>query len=135
MLDFGASVSKTFRDMNMKITSTRQSVDVQNSDLMAYGQGSPAYRYRRVGYGYAGYGYGYAYPWGGYYGGYYGGWNRDVSGARLALNQQVYQDKVDIHTRARADATDFVVAAMTNIADGMSDIKRSMTERYPGAFQ
>jgi hypothetical protein len=128
LLDFGAQVSRAFRDIATQMTSTRESVDVQNSNLMAYGAGSPAYRYRRFGQGYRGYGYGYAYPWG------YGGYWRDRSGAQAANRAEVREQRRNIQVKARADASEFVMSTMNDVLGGLQDAKTTMTERYPDAF-
>ncbi len=132
VLDWGAFVSSTFRNVAMMITSTHESTDVANANLMAYGAGSPAYRYRRSGYGYRGYGYGYAYPWR-YYGGY-GGFYRDDGRAMAANDLQVLRDKQAIHKSARAGVIDSGAAAFQQINESTAELRRKLTEKYPGMF-
>ncbi len=140
VLNFGAKVSQTFRTIANSATSTRDSVQVKNSDLMAYGNGSPAYRYRRAGYGYGPYRYGYGYvtPWNwGYgYGPGYGwgvGGNR-VADGRNANNQQVNAEKQNIQLRARTGAAESAQQAMTEIVEARQALLRQLTERYPNKF-
>lgn len=140
VLNFGAKVSQTFRSIANSATSTRDSVQVKNSDLMAYGNGSPAYRYRRAGYGYGPYRYGYGYvtpwSWGYGYGPGYGwgvGGNR-VADGRNANNQQVNAEKQNIQLRARTGAAESAQQAMTEIIEARQELLRQLTERYPNKF-
>ena len=126
-LNFGAKVSQTFRQIANGATTTRQSVQVKNANLMAYGNGSPAYRNRRYGGGY-----GYAYPWAWGYG--YGWAPNQQADARNANRQQVGAEKRDIQMRARAQASESAQSALTGLVEARQQLLRTLTERYPNTF-
>lgn len=131
VLNFGAKVSQTFRQIANGATTTRQSVQVKNANLMAYGNGSPAYRNRRYGGGY-----GYAYPWAwgpGWGPGYGWGANRQADG-RNANRQQVGAEKRDIQMRARTEASASAQSALTGLVEARQQLLRTLTERYPNTF-
>ncbi len=122
-LDFGASVSQTFQDISMKITNVHEHTDIKNADLMAYGVGAPNRRTRRYGWGYSGWGYGWATPW-----------RYNYSQEEVIRRDQTEAEKRAIHTKARAETTDFGSQAFNDAVSRERVVRREMSERYPDAF-
>ena len=121
MLDFGSFVAQTFDNISLQITSTHETTDVRNSNLMAYGSGSPAARYRR--YGYYGYGYG------------YGSYRYGYRGYRAAANAQTQAERRAIRRQGRSNAFEFGADSFTSIKSRERDIHRIMLEKYSDDFE
>ena len=120
MLDFGAWVAQSFRQISLRTTQGHQDAAVQDKNLMAYNAKAAPYRHRGFGYGGYGGGYGYSYGAGNY------PWRYDQAATQA--------DKAVIRQNTRSELIDFGADLFTQIRDHEAQVRRLMTQRYPDQF-